>query len=67
MDEISDLLTYGVEELQGILRAKSTSNASLKNIEEVFKEISELIGTQKKGMTSGLRELSVALMSRHLY
>ena len=64
---MSDLLTYGVEELQGILRANSTSRASLKNIEEVFKEITELIGEQKKGMTSGLRELSVALMSRHLY
>ena len=64
---MSDLLTYGVEELQGILRANSTSRASLKSIEVVFKEISELIGKQKKGMTSGLRELSVALMSGHLY
>ena len=64
---MSDLLTYGVEELQGILRANSTSRASLVNIEDVFKEISELIGTQKKGMTSGLRERSVVLMSEHPY
>ena len=59
---MNDLQTYGVEELQGILRANLTSRASDKNIEAVFKEISELIGKQKKRMTSGLCELFVLLV-----
>ena len=51
---MDDLLRYGVEELDGVLRVNSTTKAAFKSLVNVMEEVSGFIEEQNKGVISSL-------------
>ena len=57
VEEMDDLLTYGVDRLEDMLKSNPTTKKAFQVVAEVFEEISTVIEKENKGiMTSFIRK-----------
>ena len=50
---MDDLLIYGVEKLEGMLKSNSDTKKAFRSVAGVFEEISAVIAEENKGMVAG--------------